>query len=69
MKTFSMDMSSYEIKRGEPMASGYDEDVLCAGWIPHLACHQPHTEKAALPVELARVDVDAFLRKMYAYQC
>jgi len=48
--------------------SGYDEDVLCAGWIPHLACHQPHTDKAALPVELAKVDVDAFLQKMYAYQ-
>lgn len=68
MGTFNMDMSSYEIERGEPMAPGYGDEVLCAGWIPSLACHQSHTERAALPVDLARVDVDAFMRKMYAHQ-
>ena len=68
MGTLSMDMSSYEIERDEAMASGYGDEVLCAGWIPSLACHQPHTEKTALPVDMARVDVDAYLRKMYACQ-
>ena len=69
MRTFSMDMSSYEVERGETMTSGYGDEVLCAGWIPSLACHQPHTEEAAaLPADLVRVDVDVFLRKMYAYQ-
>ena len=34
MGTLSMDMSSYEIERDEAMASGYGEEVLCAGWIP-----------------------------------
>ncbi len=66
MGTVSMDMSSYEIERGE--ASAYGEEVLCAGWIPSLACHQPHAEESALPADLARVDVDSFLRKMYACQ-
>ncbi|MDP1997146.1 MAG: hypothetical protein Q8J90_08090 [Gallionella sp.] len=68
MGTLSMDMSSYEIERDEAPASGYGDEVLCAGWIPSLACHQQHTEKTALPADLARVDVDAFLRKMYACQ-
>lgn len=66
MGTFSMDMGSYETERGEAMASGYSDEVLCAGWIPSLACHQPHIEETALPADPA--DVDAFLRKMYACQ-
>jgi len=66
MGTLSMDMSSYEIKRDKTMASGYGDEVLCAGWIPSLACHQPHIEETALPADMARTDVDAFLRKMYA---
>jgi len=68
MGTFSIDMSSHEIERSEAIASGYSDEVLCAGWIPSLACHQPRTEKAALPADLARVDVEAFLCKMYACQ-
>ena len=63
MGTISMDMSSYEIERG---VSGYADEVLCAGWIPGLACHQPHSEETSLPADLARVD--AFLRKMYRCQ-
>jgi len=65
MGTISMDMSSYEIERG---VSGYGDEVLCAGWIPSLACHQPHSEETSLPADLARVDADAFLRKMYRCQ-
>lgn len=66
MGTVSMDMSSYEIERGE--ASGYGDEVLCAGWVPALALHQLLIEKAVLPADLAAVDVDTFLRKMYAFQ-
>ena len=68
MGTFCMDMSSYEIERGEAVEYGYGDEVLCSGWIPSLACHQLHIEETALPADLARVDVDAFLRKMYACQ-
>ncbi|MDO8293156.1 MAG: hypothetical protein Q7T29_09880 [Gallionella sp.] len=66
MGTISMDMSSYEIERGEAVASGYGDEILCNGWIPGLACHQPHSEKTSLPADVARVD--AFLRKMYRCQ-
>ncbi len=68
MGTFSMDMSSYEVERDAAIATDYGDEVLCAGWIPSLACHQPYTKETALPADLARVDVDAFLRKMYRCQ-
>lgn len=68
MGTISMDMSSYEIEHGEAVASGYGDEILCTGWIHGLACHQPHTEETALPADLASVDVDAFLHKMYSHQ-
>jgi len=68
MGTFNMDMSSYEIERGNARATDYGDEVLCAGWIPSLATHQPHPEETALPADFAAVDVDAFLRKMYVFQ-
>jgi len=68
MGTISMDMSSYEIERGEAGASGYGDEILCTGWIPGLACHQSHTREATLPAGLGSTDVDAFLRKMYRCQ-
>ena len=68
MGTFVMDMGSYEIERSEAVASGYSEEVLYAGWIPRLACHQSCDEKSALPAEMRDIDVEAFLRKMYTCQ-
>ncbi|WP_435626885.1 hypothetical protein [Candidatus Ferrigenium straubiae] len=66
MGTVSMDMSSYEIERDD--ASGYGEEVLCAGWVPALALHQPREEHQSMPADLAAIDVEAFLRKMYTCQ-
>ncbi|MBY0575161.1 MAG: hypothetical protein K2P67_00975 [Gallionellaceae bacterium] len=68
MGTFVMDMSSYEIERSEAMAPGYSEEVLYAGWVPNLACHQRCDEKPALPAEMRGINVEAFLRKMYTCQ-
>ncbi len=48
MGTFSMDMSSYEVERDAAIATDYGDEVLCAGWIPSLACHQPYTGETAL---------------------
>jgi hypothetical protein len=52
----------------------YGEEVMCAGWNPQLSQLKEspfaRTNKyAALPVDLASLDVDAFLKKMYEYQC
>lgn len=67
MRTFSMDMSSYQVERSEAIVSDYSDEILYAGCIPSLACHQD-SRTEAMPAALAGIDVDAFLRKMYAFQ-
>ena len=72
MGTYCMDMSSYEIEHDEAMAPDYNDEVLCAGWIPALALHQAQLHgcenRPAMPVDLRTVDAELFLRRMYAYQ-
>jgi hypothetical protein len=68
MGVLTMNMSGYEIERDDAEASRYDEEVLCAGWVPTLALREVLPERAMMPAELATVDVEAFLRKMYRCQ-
>ena len=68
-----MDMSSYEIER-DPLDVEYSDEVMCSGWNPavNLMCQQVMVEsqgrKLTMPAELAMVDAELFLQKMYAYQ-
>lgn len=67
-----MDMSSYEIERGDAPEAAYGEEVLYSGWNPMvgLACqHYAETNRPmAMPSSLASADTETFLEKMYAYQ-
>lgn len=67
-----MDMSSYEIEY-EPENTGYSDEVMCSGWTPAigLMCQvssESSCRKAAIPTELATIDSELFLQKMYTYQ-
>ncbi|MDH4284783.1 MAG: hypothetical protein OEV35_05645 [Gallionellaceae bacterium] len=68
-----MDMSSYEIER-DPLDVEYSEEVMCSGWNPaiNLMCQQvmvgSASSKSSMPAELAMVDAELFLQKMYACQ-
>ena len=68
-----MNMSSYEIER-DLMETEYGEEVMYAGWNPAVAqvCQQqmvaPVNRHVSMSVELAMVDAELFLQKMYAYQ-
>ena len=67
-----MNMSSYEIER-DSMENEYGEEVMYAGWNPiaALACQQqlaPGNKQTAMPTDLAIVDAELFLEKMYACQ-
>jgi hypothetical protein len=69
--TIVMNMSGYEIERETIAVEQYGDEVLNAGWNPQLAQVVEHTRakvQQAMPRSLARVDVDEFLNKMYAYQ-
>jgi hypothetical protein len=68
-----MNMSGYEVEHEAVTLGEYDDEVLCAGWNPQLALigNEPvgrMDRYAAFPAELANVDADAFLQKMYRYQ-
>lgn len=68
MGVLTMNMSGYEIERGETAESDYGDEVLCAGWVPTLALREASPEPRVMPAELATMDVETFLRKMYAWQ-
>ena len=63
-----------KIEREEPVNEDYGDEVMCAGWNPQLALaiESPVSQfnrHVNLPAELANVDIDTFLDKMYEYQC
>lgn len=64
-----MNMTSYEIERDVSMEAEYADEIACAGWNPSvsLACqqHVRSEKRFTMPAELAEVDVEQFLQKMY----
>ena len=64
-----MNMSSYEIESGISAEAEYAEEIACSGWNPSVsfACQQlvPTEKRTTMPAELANIDVDQFLQKMY----
>jgi len=68
-----MDMSSYEIECSL-METEYGDEIMCAGWIPAVAqmCQlQPFVSTHKLktvPTDLATVNADLFMKRMYAFQ-
>ena len=68
-----MNMSSYEIEDDSTEVE-YGEEVMYAGWNPAVTqvCQQQMVATtnghASMSAELATVDVESFLQKMYAFQ-
>lgn len=72
MSILTLDMSSYEAEPIDSTAKEYDDEVLYSGWVPTLALQQSQSQgfenQASIAENLANVDIEVFLRKMYAYQ-
>lgn len=72
MSIHTMNMSGYEIERDDASTLDYGEEVLNAGWVPRLAQQEVLTQqwenRSSMSAELANVDLNVFLRKMYANQ-
>lgn len=67
-----MNMSSYEIEC-DSIEEKYSEEVMYAGWNPAVAlvCQQqitPPNRQVIMPPDLATLDAESFLQKMYAFQ-
>ncbi|MBU1425395.1 MAG: hypothetical protein KKH12_01440 [Gammaproteobacteria bacterium] len=68
--TIVMNMSGYEIECESVAAEEYGDEVMYAELIPQLVSvgdrHITEMDKiSSIPGDLANMDVDAFLRKMY----
>jgi hypothetical protein len=69
----TMNMSGYEIERDADAVEEYGDEVMYAEWLPQLeqVSDLPvgrADKRTAFTGELANVDVDTFLEKMYKYQ-
>lgn len=67
MSTMIMNMSQGNIEHDEPATIEYGDEILCSGWNPVVAMMQlvPEDKHKSFPAELANVDVEQFLKKMY----
>ena len=74
MATIVMDMNGCDVEHEVVVNEEYGEEVMCAGWNPQLtlAAESPVAQinrHVNLPADLANVDIDTFLKRMYQYQC
>jgi len=62
-----MSMSQGNIERNESVTAEYDDEVLSSGWNPVVGLAQlvPEDKHRSFPAELANVDLEVFLKKMY----
>ena len=67
MSSMIMDMSHGNIECDEPATAEYGDEILCSGWNPVIALTQlvPEDKHRSFPAELAAVDLELFLQKMY----
>ena len=67
MGTMTMNMSQGRVERDEPSTAEYGDEIMCSGWIPVVALAQlmPEDKHKSFPAELADVDLELFLNKMY----
>jgi len=67
MGVMMMSMSQGNIERNESVTAEYDDEVLSSGWNPVVGLAQlvPEDKHRSFPAELANVDLEVFLKKMY----
>jgi hypothetical protein len=67
MGIMMMNMSQGKIENDEPATAEYDDEIMSSGWNPLIGLAQlvPENKHKSFPAELANVDLEAFLKKMY----
>ena len=74
MDTVNNKINKCDTEHEAPVIEEYGDEVMCAGWNPQLALagEGPVAQlnrHGNLPADLAMMDIDAFLKRMYEYQC
>ena len=67
MGVMRMNMSQGRIECDMPATVEYDDEILNSGWNPVVGLTQlmPEDKHKSFPAELAEVDLELFLKKMY----
>jgi hypothetical protein len=67
MGIMMMNMSQGKIEIDEAVNAEYDDEIMSSGWNPliGLTLLVPEDNHKSFPAELANVDVETFLKKMY----
>lgn len=67
MSIMTMNMCGGKVEHAVSTTSEYDDEILNAGWNPLVSLEHvvPYEQHAAISAELATVDVELFLKKMY----
>jgi hypothetical protein len=67
MGIMKMNMSQGNVEHDAPATVEYDEEILSSGWNPVVGLTQlvPEAKRHTFPAELANVDLEQFLKKMY----
>jgi hypothetical protein len=67
MGIMTMNMSQGNIENDKPATVEYDDEILSSGWNPVVGLTQliPEDKHKSFPAELAEVDLELFLKKMY----
>ncbi len=67
MGIMMMSMSQGNIECEKTVTAEYDDEILSSGWNPVVGLSQlvPEDKHRSFPAELANVDLEVFLKKMY----
>jgi hypothetical protein len=71
MGTMIMNMCGGGVERNVSTTAEYDDEIQNAGWNPVVALEHvvPYEKPVSMPAELAAIDVEQFLKKMYSHLC
>ncbi len=67
MSVMTMNMSSGKVEQDKPETVEYDDEIMSSGWNPAIGLQhlKPEDGHKSFPAELAEMDIEQFLRKMY----
>lgn len=68
MGSWTMDMSSYETEQVRDEERDIALEYQYQGWVPATALQEVRPTSQSMPTELASIDVDHFLERMYRFQ-
>jgi anti-anti-sigma regulatory factor len=74
MNTIMMNMNGPGIEIEATMLEEYGVEVMFSGWNPQVAMvveqlRMAIDQQVILPAEMANANVDAFLQRLYEFQC